>query len=167
MPASPARTPPRAERVGGVLFGKPLLALGYGGGWGPSACAPPVPFILGLLAVVPPSARPSLRFPLVARSLVPSLSTVPASLHSCFPRPRTVSLARSAVSVRVGSGSHRIPLVFSFLPLLALCSWLPFTLPPVKLSAVPTFSVGSVREVQWAVHRDDAAAMTPWRRVCG
>ena len=27
-------------------------------------------------------------------------------------------------------------------PLLALCSWLPFTLPPVKLSAVSTFSVG-------------------------
>ena len=23
------------------------------------------------------------------------------------------------------------------------------------------------REVQWAVHRDDAAAMAPWRRVCG
>ena len=31
MPASPARAPPRAEGVGGVLFGKPLLALGCRG----------------------------------------------------------------------------------------------------------------------------------------
>ena len=41
MPASPARTPPRAERVGGVLFGKPLLALGYGGGGVLALARPP------------------------------------------------------------------------------------------------------------------------------
>ena len=109
----PARRP-RAERVGGVLFGKPLLALGYGG-WGLSAFAPPCSFIPGRLAVAPPFVRPSLRFLLAAHLLVPSLSTAPASLRFCFPRPRIVFSARSAFSVRAASGSRRIPPVCSFL----------------------------------------------------